>query len=333
MHATVAASHFDTEVKRSVTSLLSELEHYRRQSELLQKVNTLHHRLAGILDLPTMLETYSIWMAEHIGHDLVGYFNSTHDKMHMYCSSHGPQRRYAITVVEGLLREDSSFNGLEPQGDMWCYRWHSTSSESTSNFVIVRRVDKFTEEEVAFLEQSLAVIDAPLKRALAFEEIFSQARKDPLTDLPNRFVLEERITGMMEQAKRYNRPLTLAALDLDHFKSINDTLGHFEGDRILQRVASELQQQIRVPDLLVRMGGDEFLLVLPDTNLQMAQCLAERLCRAIDRMHVSTATGKLGISIGLCQWRQDMSKEQWLETADDTLYRAKARGKAQVVIN
>lgn len=333
MNAAVATSDHDPKLTQTVDTLLSELEHYRKQSETLQKVNILHQRLSGVLDLPTMLETYSIWMMAHIHHDLIGYYNPTYEKMHMYCSSHGPERRHAVKITEHLLRQKSSAPQKQQVEDLSAFTWHSESPESCGTFVMIRKNAAFTQTETSFLAETLAIVDAPIKRALEFEEIFYQARRDTLTRLPNRFVFEERIVAIMEQAKRYKHPLTLAALDLDHFKAVNDTMGHMQGDKVLQQVAVALNQEIRGSDLLVRMGGDEFLLVLPDTKLRAAEYLADRLCSAVKALDISTSAGRLGVSIGLSAWDGDMSTEQWLEAADDVLYQAKARGKGRIAVN
>jgi diguanylate cyclase (GGDEF) domain len=125
----------------------------------------------------------------------------------------------------------------------------------------------------------------------------------------------------------------LAALDLDHFKAVNDTMGHLMGDQVLKQVAEVLQRQIRLSDLLVRMGGDEFLLVLPDTAMEDARFLAERLCQAVEELNIVTQAGRLAVSIGLSEWKSGMQLDAWLERADDILYQAKANGRAQVAVN
>jgi diguanylate cyclase (GGDEF)-like protein len=154
-----------------------------------------------------------------------------------------------------------------------------------------------------------------------------------LTGLANRRVFDERINGMIESAKRYNRPLTMLSMDLDHFKDINDTLGHLAGDEVLKSVAKVLTQAVRSTDLLVRMGGDEFLLILDNTDKVSAQILAERLCKAIDGLDVRADKNvKLGMSIGLAQIEESETLSQWLERADDILYHAKASGRSRVAV-
>ncbi|WP_028584447.1 GGDEF domain-containing protein [Desulfogranum mediterraneum] len=329
MNASTVSPLQDPQVADTMNTLLSELEHYRQQSAILQKVNILHQRIAGVLDLPTMLETYSIWIMEHCSHDLVGYYNPEQEKMHMYCSSHGPERRQAITMGEHLLRgQQVSPVGAGPE-TLHAFEWSFNEADHRARLVFIRKDEPFREEERPFLEQTLTVIAAPLQRTLEFEKVFSQVRRDTLTGLPNRFVFEERIDMIIEQARRHGHPLTIAALDLDHFKSVNDTMGHPMGDRVLQDVARVMEEQIRQTDLLVRMGGDEFLLILPDTDIHKAKFLTRRLVNAVDRLNVLTTAGKLGVSIGLSQWSQGVDKKEWLETADDILYRVKARGKAR----
>ncbi len=183
------------------------------------------------------------------------------------------------------------------------------------------------------INYSLEILAECLRRALAYEELFERASNDPLTGLSNRRVFEERIYNMINSAKRYHRPLSMISMDLDKFKMINDKLGHQTGDDVLKSVAQVLKQAVRSTDLLVRMGGDEFLIILDNTDLTNATTLAERLCVAVDKLNIWADTEtKLGISIGLSQFNQDESLKQWLERTDDILYHAKAEGRSRVAV-
>lgn len=317
-----------------VEQLLAELSHYRRRSERLQKVNGLHQRMAGILDLPTMIETYSIWLAEHVSHELIGYYNQSQQRMHMFCSSHGPEKKLLIGIGDKDLRKTDVSN-LESSktGNIFSYQWNFESRGSSSRLILLRKDQPVNDGDMVLINESICVLAEPLRRAIAYEEVFEQARRDTLTGLANRFVFEERVDSIIEQAKRHNHPLTLAALDLDHFKEVNDTMGHYRGDEVLKKVALALQKGIRITDLLVRMGGDEFLLVLPDTDIKSACKLNERLCMAIDELDILAGETKLGVSIGLTQWHPGVSKDKWLEQADNALYQAKKSGRAQVAVN
>jgi len=324
----------DVKIASTMENLLSELSHYRQQSEKLRKINTLYQRMAGILDLPAMIEAYSIWLMEFIGHDLIGYNNPSRHRMHMFCSYHGPKRRQAIQLTQELLQPESVTERCPALLDGFhVHRWIIDSNEGHGVLVILRKGKSLCADDLDFIEESLMIFADPLRRALDYEEVFAQARKDNLTGLANRYVFEERIGSIVEQAKRHGHPLTLAALDLDHFKAVNDTMGHLKGDQVLKQVAEVLKGQIRLTDLLVRMGGDEFMLVLPDTSIHDAQFLAERLCQAVEKLEIDTSAGRLAVSIGLSEWSGSLDINSWLERADDILYQAKANGRAQVAIN
>jgi diguanylate cyclase (GGDEF)-like protein len=324
----------DVHIAGNMTNLLSELTHYRQQSEKLKKINTLYQRMAGVLDLTAMIETYSIWLMEFIDHELIGYNNPCRQRMHMFCSYHGPKRRQAIQLAQEILEQPVEQEIPLTQADGFhIHKWVFNTPDCYGRLVMLRKGKPLTEEELDFIDESLAIFAEPLKRALEYEEVFAQARKDSLTGLSNRFVFEERIGSIVEQANRHGHPLTLAALDLDHFKAVNDSMGHMMGDQVLKQVAEILKNQIRLTDLLVRMGGDEFLLVLPDTSMRDARCLAERLCLAVEELHIVTDAGKLAVSIGLSEWETGMNIDDWMERADDILYRAKANGRAQVAVN
>ncbi len=324
----------EAQVSGSIGSLLSELAYYRQESDQLKKINNLYQRMAGVLDLPTMIETYSIWLMEYVHHELIGYNNPSRQRMHMFCSHHGPQRRRAIGIAKDLLHKPlEDKKSWSQSDDFFSHKWTFDSLDCFGLLVLLRKGRPLKEQELDLIDESLAILAEPLRRALEYEEIFAQAHKDPLTGLPNRYVFDERIDTIIEQARRHQHPLSLAAIDLDNFKSVNDTMGHLMGDRVLKQVAEAMQQQIRVTDLLVRMGGDEFLLVLPNTGMANARYLAERLCAAVEEIGITTKDGRLAVSIGLSDWKPGMEKEKWLEKADDILYQAKANGKGQVAIN
>ncbi len=324
----------DVHIASNMTNLLSELTHYRQQSEKLKKINTLYQRMAGVLDLTAMIEAYSIWLMEFIDHELIGYNNPCRQRMHMFCSYHGPKRRQAIQLAQEILEQPIEQEIPLTQADGFhIHKWGFNTPDCYGLLVMLRKGKPLTEEELDFIDESLAIFAEPLKRALEYEEVFAQARKDSLTGLSNRFVFEERIGSIVEQAKRHGHPLTLASLDLDHFKAVNDSMGHMKGDQVLKQVAEILKNQVRLTDLLVRMGGDEFLLVLPDTSIRDARYLAERLCLAVEELNIVTDAGKLAVSIGLSEWEAGMNIDDWMERADDILYQAKANGRAQVAVN
>ncbi len=331
MNAVQTGEESTPHIQNDYAEILSELDLYKSKAQRLEKINDLYRKLAGITDMPTMIESYSIWLSEHVSHEIIGYHNLTRQRMHMFCSCHGPHRKQVINIAQKILQqENAAIDQHRVIDGFHSHKWSFKTLESAGILILLRRDQQIPSEEIELINDSLTILAEPLTKTHNYEEIFKQARMDALTGLPNRLVFEERIDSMIEQARRKNAPLTLAALDLDHFKAVNDTMGHLYGDEVLKQVASALKKQTRLPDLLVRMGGDELLLVLPDTDLNDARLLADRLCRAVAELEIHAGHAMLGISIGLSQWQRGMEKKEWLEQADDTLYQAKKSGRNQV---
>jgi two-component system, cell cycle response regulator len=162
------------------------------------------------------------------------------------------------------------------------------------------------------------------------EEIVAQAERleallfeDPLTGLSNRRFILTQLGGLVSGARRHDRPVTIAIVDIDHFKRINDTRGHAEGDRVLAAVAHALRKHMRAEDQLGRLGGEEFLALLPETDARAAD-------KAAENMRASVAATGVTISIGWATWDGEPADEL-LGRADQALYAAKERGRDCVV--
>ena len=161
------------------------------------------------------------------------------------------------------------------------------------------------------------------------------ARHDPLTGIANRRYFFERAKQEFARTKRYRTPLSIAEMDIDHFKQINDRYGHAAGDEVLKSFCSASQRLIRETDLFARIGGEEFAVLLPDTGLDGATRLAERLRRAVADSKLSLSAGEISytISIGVATLRSaDTGAEDCLRRADSAMYRAKQNGRNRVEI-
>ncbi len=319
---------------RQIDQVMVELDHFKKQSERLDLMNKLHGRIAGMLNLAGMIEAYSVWLNPLVEHELIGYNNTTKNKKHLFCSGHGPNRRRAIAFAERLIETKNPTEGVcSDMHGQYAHKWVFESSGDSGLFLILKNGKELEEEDVDLISDSLAILSDSLQRGLDYEDLFIRASRDALTGLCNRRVFDDRIGGMIESAVRYQRPLTMLSMDLDYFKEINDNLGHQRGDEVLVLVAGVLQDAVRSTDLLVRMGGDEFLVVLDDTNQKSAQILAERLCKAVDGLDVwADSRTKLGVSIGLAQLEESETLTKWLERADDILYHAKDQGRSRVAV-
>lgn len=160
------------------------------------------------------------------------------------------------------------------------------------------------------------------------EEFHRLATTDPLTGLANRRTAQQRLIAEAERSRRYGHPLTLAAFDLNNFKQINDRFGHPAGDLVLQEFARKLSNGVRLSDLAIRMGGDEFLVVLTECRMDQVPSLLGRL----RPMEVNFQGNRIPVefSVGCVEYEQGETPEQFLERVDQTLYSDKRAGKARL---
>lgn len=165
-------------------------------------------------------------------------------------------------------------------------------------------------------------------------ELHRMATRDELTGLPNRRSLIEALESELERQRRYDNPLSVLLMDLDHFKSINDQHGHAAGDTVLQYVSKIMDGVLRNVDTVGRLGGEEFGAVLPETDLSAAISAAERVRAAVAALKVETddASLQVTVSIGVTSVRSGDTVKDVLKRADDALYDAKLNGRDQVIV-
>ncbi|MGH9169843.1 MAG: diguanylate cyclase [Acidimicrobiales bacterium] len=172
-----------------------------------------------------------------------------------------------------------------------------------------------------------------VQHARELETVQAEARTDALTGLANRRGLLVAVAGAMERLVQRDEPATLLYIDIDHFKVVNDTYGHTQGDQLLQWIGGALRERLRRNDYLARYGGEEFVVLLPDTELEASVALAESLRKRIETLDSSRFSGDLPvrISIGVAQLtRRFTAVEQVLDQADTAMYEAKRRGRNQI---
>ena len=160
------------------------------------------------------------------------------------------------------------------------------------------------------------------------------ALTDPLTTLPNRRGLDVALSRELARARRTGATLCLAVLDIDYFKRINDQFGHAVGDEALKHLADVLQPAVRETDTLARFGGEEFVLVLPDTPLPAAEFTLNRLLRTLERAPLNADGTQVPVrfSAGLAQWAAQESAEHLITRADQAMYAAKHAGRGRVMV-
>ncbi|MDY7571904.1 diguanylate cyclase [Pseudomonas sp. CCC4.1] len=190
------------------------------------------------------------------------------------------------------------------------------------------------EQEVSAHLQGLAERIASMEQqAQGYREHLEEQRQkaliDPLTDLPNRAAWGERLQYEVDQWQKNGNPLLIAMLDLDHFKRINDGYGHLAGDKVLKIIATQLRKHLRPTDFIARFGGEEFVLLMPDTPLSAGLHLIEKLRAAIQAcpFHFKGEPVTITTSIGVSAFRPGDRSDHVLKRADEALYRAKRRGR------
>ncbi|MCQ3939281.1 MAG: hypothetical protein DPW18_19890 [Chloroflexi bacterium] len=177
-------------------------------------------------------------------------------------------------------------------------------------------------------------------KQVELEAVVAQAQEvaqtDPLTFLYNRRAIVRELQDEVLRAERYGSMLSVSIIDVDHFKAINDTYGHQVGDEVLRQVAQRLRDGIRHPDIVGRYGGEEFIIVLPNSGAQAAGEQAARLCRQMSEtdIQVREHTIRVTLSIGVAQLRKkEDSWDSLLKRADNAMYEAKQRGRACWVVS
>ena len=193
----------------------------------------------------------------------------------------------------------------------------------------LRTTNASLELRVAERTRSLQEQNAKLRAAQARIEELS--RKDPLTGLTNRRWLDEILHTEVNRARNEQVDFSVVMIDLDFFKTVNDTFGHAVGDRVLCAVAEQLNKTVRLPDTVGRYGGEEFLVLLPNTNLQTAQNVAEKMRDAFFYIPLTFRTEPLTASFGVAQWAPGDSAASLVDRADGALYSAKHAGRNKVV--
>src|SRR4030066_1716452 len=194
----------------------------------------------------------------------------------------------------------------------------------------------FDAQDLQFFSVIGYQMAATLKHFQRFSSIKNIAIYDPLTSLYNRRYFEERLVGEAQKSFYSGHSLSLVMLDIDHFKKVNDTFGHTEGDRGLQGIASLLKTSVRRKDTVARYGGEEFILILPEAGIEEASMIAERIRRLVENtpFEIGEVHMNLTVSIGISNFpsHRPKSKEELVKMADLALYDAKRGGRNRVCI-
>ncbi|MGI1660424.1 MAG: GGDEF domain-containing protein [Desulfitobacterium sp.] len=169
------------------------------------------------------------------------------------------------------------------------------------------------------------------KQFASSKELLALSVTDPLTGIYNRTKFDEEIDRWMNFSNRYGNPLSLVIFDIDDFKKVNDNYGHLVGDKVIKNIVATIKRSLRNTDIFARWGGDEFVILLPNTEVWQARELGERMCKCI-RDDLKETNIYISCSLGIAILEKDDTAQSLLRRADDLLLQAKASGKNRVVI-
>lgn len=200
--------------------------------------------------------------------------------------------------------------------------------------VVLYRGRKFVESELVLLESLFGSLVYPLRNAIMYRKATLMAHQDPLTGVNNRVTFESTLTREMHLAERNAQPFAMLVVDIDHFKKVNDTYGHSAGDEVIKHVAHCIQSTIRHTDQLFRFGGEEFVVLLNNSDCDTAFFISERILDAVRTSQVVCAEHliKVSASIGLSCLQSGDTSQAMFKRADSALYLAKTSGRDQVQI-
>jgi len=248
----------------------------------------------------------------------------------------GYQREQAIGRDPSFLKSDRQDEGFYRQmwkillrnnswqGEIWNRRCNGEEYPQWLSIAVIRHRNRSIAHYVALFSD---ISD----RKKAEDILRHQAMHDPLTRLPNRVMFDERLRGSLSRAKRLNTQVALLYLDLDNFKTINDSLGHLAGDRVLQMVADRLRDCLRLEDVVARIGGDEFSAILDDVDsIDDAVATAKRIIASLGDVDCSVGGERIQTSIGIAFYPDHgTDAEDLLHRADNAMYTAKRMGKGR----
>jgi diguanylate cyclase (GGDEF)-like protein len=258
-----------------------------------------------------------------------------------------PPIPFSLLVVPMAIGISVSMKNLGIIGALWCYPavlfFYFILSRAIANVISIALLVYSTYMVLEYvggavtlrfavtLGLTIVVINIVLSIIGKLQaRLVAQATTDPLTGAFNRRQMNATLALALERYSRTQSPATLLILDIDNFKRINDQLGHEAGDTVLRNVASTVQNRARKLDVLFRMGGEEFMLLLPDTSEADAMTVAEHLRGSVDQITVIEGW-QLSVSIGVAQLNGLDSVDSWIKRADDALYAAKRAGRNRVM--
>ncbi|MCW8878018.1 MAG: diguanylate cyclase [Kangiellaceae bacterium] len=338
------------EIKNSLLHLIEQLSALENNSKLATKLAKKVSELKQTSQLVEILEAVASAFVDFTGHEHEQFENFLKslskriDRVNEFINQtvkfnqqFTKQSQLLDTELQGSVKElKTSIDDAQSLTDIKSYISHKIDS-------ILARVNQFCDEQVSnqenmanncesLVEQLRATEDetSRLKDELAAQRL--RAQTDPLTGLPNRYSYNERLTQEYNRWRRYRSPLSLVLADIDFFKQVNDKYGHSAGDLVLREIALFLQSELRESDFVARFGGEEFVMLLPETTLVDATKAMNKLRQGIKQVVVEVESDNIQVamSFGIAEFENNDTPKAVFNRADQALYRAKDKGRDQV---
>ena len=242
--------------------------------------------------------------------------------------------RDVAAQMADLQKKSASATQLDPLKQLVSIRLHGISQQLQSHNLQEQLDRENSQRELRNLLQKIRDMETETTELQSrLEAAQRRATRDSLTNLPNRLAFEEHLTDEIARAHRYNTPLTLAIWDIDFFKNINDTYGHKSGDKALVVIAKLLSRNCREADFIARFGGEEFVMLFPETKVQDAVTVTNKLRETIENSNFNANGERLSITLscGLTEYIKADNNESIFVRADSALYQAKQNGRNQCV--
>lgn len=251
----------------------------------------------------------------------------THGKVNeMYLTLKGVDKQ--IPVLLNAVEQDGGYACVIVQMSIR----DEYESELLSSKRNAERILQETDEAYKRLQSLMNAVEEKQQELIKLNfELQDKAMTDPLTGLKNRRYLQEKLQEYIDRATTQQSVFSLLLIDVDHFKRVNDTYGHESGDSVLQELSWKLEKETREQDIVARLGGEEFVVVLPNTNKDNARVIAERI--RLNILHGSWSNARVSISIGVSTYEPGDVPPNLFMKADEALYRSKKDGRNRVSVH
>lgn len=330
-----------TAINNSLTQIVQLKEEYEINSkmieidrdELVSTIQVSAHQGSRILivDDDVALRSFLVKSLQSDGYEVDGVHSIDNAKEKLY------QNKYDLITLDLRMHPQSGYDLFYFLKEDPTLKWIPLIVLSAENDLqdkvrcLQLGADDYVTKPFQY-EELAARIFSLLRRTMIFSQL---AFRDPLTGIFNRRYFDNQMQLELKRIERFPAPISIAFIDIDRFKLVNDTYGHSIGDLVLQAMAHTLQENVRSTDLVARFGGEEFVIIFPNTTARQAADLIQGILNKIRRSPITEHEGQaynITFSAGIAQWQPCSDVQKWIKSADDTMYKAKEQGRNRCLV-